>query len=101
MEVLWGGKSQELGELDQFLWSGQRVELFWGSLPLFQISLMTSSSSSFVYMWNFIPGSTVASWKRRSKGLNVAEESREQLFPQICQSSRIIPAWNTLHGSPK
>lgn len=31
------------------------------SLSPFQISLMTSSSSSFVYMWNFIPGSTVAS----------------------------------------
>lgn len=35
--------------------------LMGGSLCPFQISLMTSSSSSFVYMWNFMPGSTVAS----------------------------------------
>lgn len=30
MQVLWGGKSQELGELHQFLWSGQGFELLGG-----------------------------------------------------------------------
>lgn len=30
MQVLWGGKSQELGELHQVLWSGQGFELLGG-----------------------------------------------------------------------
>lgn len=34
IQVLRGGKSQELGELDQFLWSGQGVELL-GVSPSF------------------------------------------------------------------
>lgn len=34
VQVLWGGKSQELGELNQFLWSGQGFELL-GVSPSF------------------------------------------------------------------
>lgn len=34
IQVLWEGKSQELGELDQFLWSGRGLS-FWGVSPSF------------------------------------------------------------------
>lgn len=34
IQVLWGGNSQELGELDQFIWSGQGFELL-GISPSF------------------------------------------------------------------
>lgn len=53
-------KSQVLeGTESQFALIGGRS--LRGRLCPFQMSLMTSSSSSFVYMWNFMPGSTVAS----------------------------------------
>lgn len=76
-----------------------------------QISLMTSSSSSFVYMWNFMPGSTVASCKRRSKGLRKgavrargqscsSSQSSCSLCCPSCQPSRMTAA-RTLLPSPQ